>query len=126
MQNVTKLMEIAVSVFIFCVAGTLFLMSNREMNHLITLTKNEVSNQNIYYENERALDEIQESKITYDEIISTLLGDLDYDIQIDDMTILKENYNYQEFDFSTVPQAEFTKSYEYDSSGNIVKVIYKS
>ncbi len=126
MQNVTKLMEIAFGVFLFCAAGTLFLMSYRELNFLVVSTKAEISRDDIFYENERSLDEIKKGKVTYAEMITTLLGDLDYDIQINNMTILKENYNYQEFDFSIVPQREYTKSYLFDSSGNIVKVIYKS
>ncbi len=126
MQNLTKFLETVTYLIIFCMAGTILLFHSRSLNNFITTVKKEISSQNIFYEKERTSDEIQESKVTYTELISTLFVDPDYDIQINSMTILKENYNYREFDFSTVPQAEYTKSYQYDSSGDIAKVIYKS
>ncbi len=126
MENGTKLIEVSSYIFMFCAAITILLFFNRGMNNLIVSTKTQVSNQNILYENERSYEDIKESKVSYSEVISVLLGNLEYDIQINDMTILKESYNYQEFDFSIVSQAEYTKSYQYDSSGNIIKVVYKS
>lgn len=126
MQNGLKFLEMAAYIFIFCTAVTLLLFYNRSLNKLITTTKNDVTSQNNYYESEQSLAEIQPGKISYAEMITLLIGDLDYDIQINDMTILKENYNYQEFDFSLVPLEDYTKTYQYDSFGNIIKVIYKS
>jgi hypothetical protein len=107
-------------------AVTLLFYSNRSLNKIIVITKNQIGTENIFYENQRLYDEIKESKTTYAEIITTLLGDLDYDILINNMTILKDNYNYKMFDFSIIPQGEYTKTYQYDSSGNIVRVVFKS
>ncbi|MGB8455266.1 MAG: hypothetical protein WCD89_23410 [Anaerocolumna sp.] len=107
-------------------AVTILLFQDRSLNRLITTIKSDISNQNIFYEDESTLEEIQEGKVTYAKLISTLFGNPDYDIQINNIIILKENYNYQEFDFLSIPEGEYTKSYQYDSSGNIVRVIYKS
>jgi len=107
-------------------AVTLFLFSNRSLDKIISTIRIQISTENIFYEKERPYDEIKEGKTTYEEIITTLLGDLDYDVLINNMTIFKENYNYKMFDFSVIPQGEYTKTYQYDSSGNIVKVIFKS
>lgn len=126
MQNISKLLELSASILMFCLAVTLLLYSNRSLDKIISSTRIQISSENIFYENERLYDEIKESKTTYAEIITTLLGDLDYDVQINSLTILKENYNYKMFDFSVIPQGEYTKTYQYDSSGNIVKVIFKS
>lgn len=126
MQNISKLLELSASILMFCMAVTLLLYSNRSLDKIISSTRVQISSENIFYEDERLYDEIKESKTTYAEIITRLLGDLDYDVQINNMTVLKENYNYQEFDFSTIPQGDYTKAYLYDSSGNIVKVIFKS
>lgn len=78
------------------------------------------------YENYRIYEEVKESHTTYAELIAMLFGDLDYDVQINDMTILKEKYNYKTFDFSVIPVENYIKFYQYDASGNILKVIYKS
>ena len=125
MQNISKLLELSASILMFCIAVTLLLYSNRSLDKIISSTRIQISSENIFYENERLYDEIKESKTTYAEIITTLLGDLDYDVQINSLTILKENYNYKMFDFSVIPQGEYTKTYQYDSSGNIVRMIFK-
>ncbi len=122
MKNITDYLEIAAYIFIFCIAGTLLLYQNRELNYFITAMKNVADNQNILYE--QSYDKPDNSKVSYAELITVLSGDIGCDIQINDLPILKENYNYQEFDFSGVPQSDYTKSYQYDYSGNIVKVIY--
>ena len=126
MQNISKLLELSAFILMFCMAVTLFLFSNRSLDKIISTIRIQISTENIFYENERQYSEIKESKTTYAEIITTLLGELDYDVLINDMTILKENYNYKMFDFSVIPQGEYTKAYQYDSSGNIVRVIFKS
>lgn len=125
MQNISKLLELSASILMFCMAVTLLLYSNRSLDKIISSTRIQISSENIYYEDERLYDEIKESKTTYAEIITTLLGDLDYDVQINSLTIFKENYNYKMFDFSVIPQGEYTKTYQYDSSGNIVRMIFK-
>lgn len=126
MQNISKLLELSASIFMFCMAVTIVLYSNRSLDKIISSTKVQISKENILYVNERTYDEVKEIKSTYADLISVLLGDLDYDVVINNMTILKENYNYKMFDFSVIPQGEYTKTYEYDSSGNIAKVIFKS
>ena len=126
MQNLSKLLELSASILMFCMAVTLLFYSNRSLNKIIVTTKNQIGTENILYENQRLYDEIKESKTTYAEIITTLLGDLDYDVLINSMTILKDNYNYKMFDFSVIPQGEYTKTYQYDSSGNIVRAVFKS
>lgn len=125
MQNISKLLELSASILMFCMAVTLLLYSNRSLDKIISSTRIQISSENIYYEDERLYDEIKESKTTYAEMITKLLGDLDYDVQINSLTILKENYNYKMFDFSVIPQGEYTKTYQYDSSGNIVRMIFK-
>ena len=126
MQNVTKLLEYSVSILMFCMAVTLFLYMDRSLDQIISSTKTQVSKENIFYENERTYEEVKENKTTYADLITMLLGKLDYDVLINNTTILKENYNFKVFDFSVIPQVEYTKTYQYDSFGNIVKVIFKS
>lgn len=85
-----------------------------------------MSRENVFYDNYRTYDQISINKTTYAELLAMLFRDLDYDIQINDITILKENYNYQSFDFSVIPKVNFIKSYEYDAKGNIVRVVFRN
>ena len=126
MQNISKLLELTAFILMFCMAVTLLLYSYRSLEKIISTARIQVSTENIFHEDERLYDEIKESKTTYAEIITTLLGDLDYDVLINNIMILKENYNYRMFDFSVIPQGDYTKTYQYDASGNIVRVIFKN
>lgn len=123
MQNVRKLLEISAYVVMFCTAVLLLLYSERALSRLIISTKDKISNNHILYEKYRTYEEINENKTTYAEIIAMLFGDLDYDVQINDLVISKSNYNYKSFDFSVIVQTDYIKSYQYDTSGDIVKVI---
>jgi len=100
--------------------------SDRTFSKIISSVKNDISKNHVLYENDRTYEEVQKKQTTYTELITSLLGDLDYDVQINDILIWKENYNYKTFDFSIIPESNYIKNYQYDSTGNIVKVIYKS
>jgi len=124
MENVEDLLEKVGAIFMFCIAGTLLLFQYRELSKLITTMRENVSNQVVLYEH--PMDVTENNKVSYEEIIATLICDLDYDVQVNTIYLQKESFNSIEFEFSVIPNTDFTKSYEMDSSGNIVKVIYKS
>lgn len=124
MDNVKIFLEKASVLFIFCIAGTLLLYSYKSLYALITTTKNKVNSQSVLYE--QPLEKIVESKVTYKEIIATLLYELEYDIKINNFVIEKENYNSKDFDFSIIPNMDYGKSYVLGDSGEISMVIYQS
>lgn len=126
MQNLTKLLEMLVYLILFCMAVTILLFQNRFFNTLTAAVKNEINSPDIFYEKERPADEISDDGVSYAELITALFGELSYDVQINLITIEKESYNYREFDFSKIPQTKYRKSYQYDTFGNIRKVIYTS
>ncbi len=119
MENVKELIEKVGAIFMFCIAGTLLLIQYKEQYKLITVIREGVSKQGVLYE--QPIDEKKNDKVSYKEVIATLISDLDYDVQVNTIYLQKEYFNPMEFDFS-----DYTKTYEVDSFGNIVKVIYKS
>ncbi|MFU0827490.1 MAG: Competence protein ComGG [Lachnoclostridium sp.] len=126
MQNTSKLLELSAYLVMFCMAVAFLFYSDRTFSKIISSVKNDISKNHVLYENDRTYEEVQKKQTTYTELITSLLGDLDYDVQINDILIWKENYNYKTFDFSIIPESNYIKNYQYDSTGNIVKVIYKS
>ncbi len=62
--------------------------------------------------------------MTYAELTAYLLGSLEYNTKVNQLEIDKDTYDYQMFDFSLITQGEYQKSYEYDTSGKIVKVLF--
>lgn len=124
MDNVKIFLEKVSVIFIFCIAGTLLLYSYKSLYQFITTTKNQVNNQSVLYE--QPLEKIDESKVTYAELIATLFNELEYDLKINSLVIEKENYNSQDFDFSIIPNTDYGKSYVLDVSGDISMVNYQS
>lgn len=122
MENVTAFLRTAAFMIMFCLAGFYLLYQYRTLNSVIYTAKTDISKRDILYE--QYLDVMKEDKVSYAEIITGLLNELDYDIRINNMIISKADFNYHEFDFSNIPEGEYVKSYEYDSSGDIDRVIY--
>ena len=124
MENITDFLEKAAFILVFCLAGTLLFNENKVLNERITYIKTDITKQETVYM--QPLQNIPNEKVTYQELIGTLMGNLDYDIQINQMTIDNDLFNYQDFDLSSIPKNNYIKTYEYDSNGNIVKVVYTS
>jgi hypothetical protein len=124
MENVKELIEKVGAIFMFCIAGTLLLIQYKEQYKLITIIREGVSKQGVLYE--QPIDETKNDKVSYKEVIATLISDLDYDVQVNTIYLQKEYFNPMEFDFSVIANTDYTKTYEMDSFGNIVKIIYKS
>lgn len=123
MENIVKLFERAFEVFLFGLSALILLSMSRELSSEIGLVKNLTAEQNIIYEQQ--IDELDPGSVSKAEIISSLLGSLEYDVEINQLDINKDTYDYKIFDFSQIPSGEYKKSYKYDSSGNIIKVIFK-
>ncbi len=124
MDNIKIFLEKVSVIFIFCLAGNLLLYSYKSLYQFITTTKNQVNSQKVLYE--QSLEKIDESKVTYAELIATLFNELEYDLKINNLVIEKENYNSQDFDFSIVPNGDYGKSYVLDENGDISMVYYQS
>lgn len=123
MENAVKLIERAFAIFLFGLAALILFPMSRELSTEIVSVKNLTAEQNIIYE--QPIDELNPESVPYAEIISSLLGNLEYDVEINQVEINKDTYDYKTFNFTQILPGEYQKSYEYDSSGNIVKVIYK-
>lgn len=124
MDNVKTFLEKVSAIFLFSMAGTLLLYSYKSLSQLITTTKNYVNNQSVLYE--QSLEIIEESRVTYTELIATLFCELEYDLKINSLVIEKESYNSQDFDFTIIPKRDYVKSYVLDASGDISMINYLS
>ncbi|MBU5331943.1 hypothetical protein KQI61_07005 [Anaerocolumna aminovalerica] len=124
MENIKELVEKSAAIFMFCIAGTLLLIQYKEQYKLISTIRVNLSNQGVLYE--QPIYKIQDNKVSYKEVIAALICDLEYDVQVNRIYLQKDSFNPMEFDFSVVPNTDYIKTYEVDSSGNITKVTYNS
>ncbi|WP_281532399.1 hypothetical protein [Anaerocolumna aminovalerica] len=124
MENIKELVEKSAAIFMFCIAGTLLLIQYKEQYKLISTIRVNLSKQGVLYE--QPIYKIQDNKVSYKEVIAALICDLEYDVQVNRIYLQKDSFNPMEFDFSVVPNTDYLKTYEVDSSGNITKVTYNS
>ncbi|GAA4294880.1 hypothetical protein GCM10023142_32260 [Anaerocolumna aminovalerica] len=124
MENIKELVEKSAAIFMFCIAGTLLLIQYKEQYKLISTIRVNLSKQGVLYE--QPIYKIQDNKVSYKEVIAALICDLEYDVQVNRIYLQKDSFNPMEFDFSVVPNTDYIKTYEVDSSGNITKVTYNS
>nr|WP_308743354.1 hypothetical protein [uncultured Anaerocolumna sp.] len=124
MENIKELVEKSAAIFMFCIAGTLLLIQYKEQYKLISTIRVNLSKQGALYE--QPIYKIQDNKVSYKEVIAALICDLEYDVQVNRIYLQKDSFNPMEFDFSVVPNTDYIKTYEVDSSGNITKVTYNS
>lgn len=124
MENIKELVEKSAAIFMFCIAGTLLLIQYKEQYKLISTIRVNLSKQGVLYE--QPIYKIQDNKVSYKEVIAALICDLEYDVQVNRICLQKDSFNPMEFDFSVVPNTDYIKTYEVDSSGNITKVTYNS
>lgn len=122
MGNVIKFMEQYLSAIVFLIAVSLLLFQTNICLETIQINKDALSSDIIYEQ----LYEIETDSITYSELIATLFYELEYDIQINSQLISK----YDHLDISllsyNIPKTMYIRSYAYDNSGNITRVIYQS
>lgn len=124
MENIKEIVEKSAAIFMFCIAGTLLLIQYKEQYKLISTIRVNLSKQGVLYE--QPIYKIQDNKVSYKEVIAALICDLEYDVQVNRIYLQKDSFNPMEFDFSVVPNTDYIKTYEVDSSGNITKVTYNS
>lgn len=114
--------ELAAAILIFCLAITILLHSDREINIAITATKNDITAKEILYE--QPLDQLEEGLTPYKEVIGIMQGELDYTVVINGIIYDSSSHNPDNFDFSTIVKGEYKKSYAYHDSGKIEKIVY--
>lgn len=117
-----EFLHMAAAIFIFCTASLFLLSSNALLTSELRIIREEITKKEILYE--QPIDEIQNKKISYEELVGVMQGDIGYTVVIDGVTYDMDTYNSSEFDFSVIAYRDYTKAYEYDSDGQIAKVIY--
>ena len=63
---------------------------------------------------------------SYAELIMSLCGTLEYDIQIDGRLIQKEEHSIDQVEGYHILRSDYTKSYLYDDNGKLKRIVYRS
>lgn len=122
MKNTYKALLYTCYIMIFCISITLLLMESRSLNRLLLSTKKIVIDSKTIYEEYNY--EPKESVITKAELITILMNEIDYSIQIDDIYLEKKNFNSITFDFGLIQNSRYKRKVIMNNNGYIEKIIY--
>lgn len=120
MENSTKVLYIAFSVIVFCLAFIFIIHSFNVYSKSLSIARNSKKPNVVYEQIYTGTD-----TVSYAELIATLSYPLDYDIVINNIEISKNTYGAGYINDSFFPQTDYKKRYEYTPQGNILRVIYE-
>lgn len=63
------------------------------------------------------------NELTRSEVISSLMQEVSYDVNIAGTLITKDKYNFSTIDFSTIPSGIYERKVKYDDNG-MIRVVY--
>lgn len=122
MENITKMISLAFNVFMFCLAVWVLHSENTAYLHALKAAS-KIQKEDVIYEQHN--DKDRENIVKKAEVMSVLFDSLEYDVEIDG-TLISKSENVKMF-LTTMKfnHKEYQKSYAYDSSGNMTRVVYQ-
>ena len=130
MGNAKELLLQAVAGILFCVAITLLFHQVSEYDRALAIVKHSYQNQQtVSMEPNKYSSEIHsamKNQVSYGELIASLCDSLEYDVEINGSLIRKYEHTPDKIDDYCISMQSYQKSYAYDSSGEITKIIYQS
>lgn len=121
MENTTKFIKLACAGIIFCIGVFYFNYSISIYNKLVTTVREKIKDDKIIYQQYYS----NEEYITYSELIAVLIQELEYDIEIDGFLISKYEHQAESIINYEIEMANYRKSYVYDTSEKITRIVYE-
>lgn len=122
MEQGINLLHQAFTIFLFCIAVTILFFTYHSYNSALYSVKPNKKVEIMYeqYNNQK------EITVTKGKIISMLLNNpLVYDMEVDGILISKMENTRENIITYHFEHDKYTKSYAYDSKGNITRIIFK-
>jgi hypothetical protein len=122
MENISELLHQVFAVLVFCAAVFLLFMEFRNYESVLLHTKF-IFEEKIVYEQDN---ESEERPIKKGEIIASLFLQQEHDMEINGYLISKTQNTKDLLLSYNIPNTDYVKSYAYDNSGTITRIIYSS
>lgn len=120
MGNITKFLKLAFSMIVFIV-GICYLMYGMKTYHqAVSQLRINLKDSDVLYQQYVS----EEKFVPYAELIATLFQPPEYDIEINGVTIKRQEHIAEKILSYGINHVEYQKTYEYDNKGNIVKIIF--
>jgi hypothetical protein len=120
METSQKLLIGAASTLMFCIGLYLILYETRIVSNMFDVVRNQMKDKELYQQ--YYVEDIE--KVSYPELIATLLNDLEYDIVINGVLIQRNEHDFDQIPEYRLNEGDYRKDYQYDESGKITLITY--
>lgn len=120
MEASQKLLIGAASALMFCIGLYLILYETRIVSNMFDVVRNQMKDEELYQQ--YYVEDIE--KVSYPELIATLLNDLEYDIVINGVLIQRNEHDFNRISEYRLNEGDYRKDYQYDESGKITLITY--
>lgn len=110
-----------IGVIAFAIGFTILMASSRQLQEQYLQAKEMIQENKIAYVEDST--EEKTDTISREDLISTLMTGISYDVSIDGTTLTAASYNARFFDYSNLADS-YTKGYTYDKNGTIQRIQY--
>ncbi|BCN30245.1 hypothetical protein [Anaeromicropila herbilytica] len=124
MEQMNEYIHQIAAIFIFCFAFAILIYSCKKLNNLIITTKETMQNTNTIYEKD--VNEEKSELISYYEVVSFLLNDIDTDVWIDGTLLKKYEFSPLSYQYDNVAVNSYRKTDIYDENGILIRVEFHS
>lgn len=132
MEHGKELLIQAVSTILFCVAVTLLFHQARTYSELLNEVKETYGQEQVLYESNYQEFYGQEGtsseaeNCSYEELVASLFGVLEYDLEIDSLLISKYEHTIDKIEEYHLQSGSYSKSYCFDQNGVVTRIVYRS
>ena len=120
MEASQKILIGAASALMFCIGIYLILYESRFVSEMFDVVRHQMKGEELYQQ--YYVEDIE--KVSYAELIATLLNDLEYDIVINGILVKRNEHNFDQISGYRLKEGDYRKEYQYDESGNIALITY--
>lgn len=120
MRYLTEHMFELIGVSVFAIGFSFLILNSKELKRVYVQVKDEMLENPVVYVDEEVS---KTEEVTKEELITTLLLELNYECSIDGIIYSPESFNSIYFDYSSLASI-YTKRYIYEKNGSIEQIQY--
>lgn len=120
MEQIPETIDQGFSIFLFCMSIIILFHCYSNYNNLL-ITVKDYQSQDVIYEQ---YDENKSEAVSKGEVIATLLGQIEYDIEIDGVLISKIDNTKDNISTYGISHEKYLRNYVYDNSNNITRIVF--
>lgn len=124
METIHKFIYLTFYSLLLCLGLNILMVQIQSINGIYEVLEIEMKEDNLT--NSSIQEEPQIPEVTYSQLMCTLIGSLEYDIEINGLLINKSQFIGLDSQTYNIARTNYEKQYKYDQNGKIIKIVYTS